>query len=156
MDILHNIGELFLGAVPTIIVVLILYFFLKWAFFTPLQQAMADRKIRIDGARAEAVAAEAEARQETEAYHAALQKARAEIYGEQEAARQAELEGRAKLLKAVRSRAQEDVAAAKKSIDADLAAARAEVERQTPELASAIARAILQKPASPLGGGAAR
>ncbi len=156
MDILHNIGDLFLGAVPTIIVVLILYFFLKWAFFTPILKAIAERNARIEGARKEAAAVEAEARQETDAYNAALRGARAEIYGEQEAARQAALEGRAKLLKAVRSRAQEDVAAAKKKIDADFASARAEVAHQTPELASAIARAILEKPASPLRGGAAR
>ncbi|HTX14240.1 MAG TPA: hypothetical protein VMD77_03015 [Candidatus Baltobacteraceae bacterium] len=155
MEILHQLGELFLEAVPTIIVVLLFYAFLRWAFFGPIQKAMAERSARIEGARAEAASVEAEAKQELDAYHEALRKARAQIYGEQEAARQAALDERAKLLKAMRSRSQEDVAAAKKKIAADFAAARAEIERQTPTLADQIARAILDKPFS-LRGGAAR
>jgi F-type H+-transporting ATPase subunit b len=155
MEILHQLGELFLEAVPTIIVVLLFYAFLRWAFFGPIQKAMAERSARIEGARAEAASVEAEAKQELDAYHEALRKARAQIYGEQEAARQAALDERAKLLKAMRSRSQEDVAAAKKKIAADFAAARAEIERQTPTLADQIARAILDKPSS-LRGGAAR
>jgi F0F1-type ATP synthase membrane subunit b/b' len=98
---------------------------------------------------------EAEARQELDAYNEALKKARAEIYAEQEAARQAVLEDRAKLLKAMRARAMEEVAAAKKKIASEFEAARAELERQTPELASQIVRAILENP-SPLREGAPR
>ena len=155
MEILHSIGELFLEAVPTIVVVLLFYFFLRWAFFGPIQKAMAERDARIAGARAEAAAVEAAAKQELDSYNEALRKARAEIYGEQEAARQAALDSRAKLLKSMRARALEDVTAAKRRIAADLESARAEVELQTPALASEIARMILEKP-SPLRGGAAR
>jgi F-type H+-transporting ATPase subunit b len=155
MEILHSIGELFLEAVPTIVVVLLFYFFLRWAFFGPIQKAMAERDARIAGARAEAAAVEAAAKQELDSYNEALRKARAEIYGEQEAARQAALDSRAKLLKSMRARALEDVTAAKRRISADLESARAEVELQTPALASEIARMILEKPSS-LRGGAAR
>ena len=146
MEIVHQLGKLFLGAVPTVIVVLLFYFFMRWAFFGPFMKAMAERNARIEGARAEAAAVEAEAKQELDSYNEALRKARAEIYGEQEAARQAALDNRAKLLKAMRSRTQEDVNAAKKRIAAELESARAEIERQTPELASQIARAILHNP----------
>jgi F0F1-type ATP synthase membrane subunit b/b' len=155
MEILHQLGELFLEAVPTIIVVLLFYAFLRWAFFSPIQKAMAERNARIEGARTETASVEAEAKQELDAYHEALRKARAQIYGEQEAARQAALDERAKLLKAMRSRSQEDVAAAKKKIAAEFAAARAEIERQTPILADQIARTILDRPSS-LRGGAER
>ena len=155
MEILHQLGELFLEAVPTIVVVLLFYAFLRWAFFGPIQKAMAERAARIEGARAEAAAVEAEAKQELDTYHEALRKARAEIYAEQEASRQAALDERAKLLKAMRSRSQEDVVAAKKKIAADVAAAHAEIERQAPALANQIARTILDKPSS-LRGGAAR
>ena len=96
MEILHQLGQLFLGAVPTVIIVLIFYFFMRWAFFTPIQKAMAERQARIEGARAEAAAVEAEAKQELDTYNEALRKARAEIYGEQEATRQAALEERAR------------------------------------------------------------
>ena len=153
MEIVHQLGELFLGAVPTIIIVLLFYFFLNWTFFKPIQKAMAEREARIEGARAEAASVEAAAKQELDTYNEAMKKARAEIYGEQELARQKALDERAKLLKTLRGRAQEEVDAAKKRIAAELAAARAEVERETPALANNIARIILERP-SP--GGAAR
>jgi F-type H+-transporting ATPase subunit b len=155
MDILHQLGELFLEAVPTVVIVLVFYVFMRWAFFGPIQRAMAERKARIEGARAEAAAVEAEAQKELDAYQEALRKARAEIYAEQEASRQAALDDRAKLLKAMRSRSQEEVTAAKKKIGAEFAAARAEIERQAPALANQIARTILDKP-SALRGGAAQ
>ncbi len=155
MEIVHQIGELFLEAVPTIVIVLLFYFFLRWAFFTPIQRAMAERDARIEGARVEAATVEAEAKQELDSYNDALRKARAVIYAEQEASRQVALDSRSKLLKSMRARAQEDVSAAKKRIAAEFAAARAQVELETPSLASEIARAILEKP-SPLSGGATR
>jgi F-type H+-transporting ATPase subunit b len=156
MEIVHQLEQLFLGAVPTVIVVLLLYFFMKWAFFGPVMKAMAERSAKIEGARAEAAAAEAGAKQELDAYNDALRKARAEIYLQQEAARQQALDSRAQLLKTIRSHAQDDVNAAKKRIAAELEAARAEVERATPELAAQIAQAILKNPTGDAGRGAAR
>ncbi len=155
MDILHQLGELFLDAVPTVVIILLFYFFLRGAFFQPIQKAMAERSARIEGARTEAAAVEAAAKKELDSYREAMSKARAEIYGEQEAARQSALEERARLLKARRARAQEEVDAAKVRIDQELESARAEIERQTPELAKNIARVILEEP-SPLRGGAAQ
>jgi F0F1-type ATP synthase membrane subunit b/b' len=153
MDILHQLGDLFLRALPTAIVVFLFYLFLRWAFFNPVEKAMAERAARIEGARAEAAKVEAEAKQELDDYHAALRRARGEIYAEQEAARQRALDDRAKLLKATRSRAQEEVAKVKQEIAANLESARAEVEQQTPALANEIARMILERP-SPANGGA--
>jgi F0F1-type ATP synthase membrane subunit b/b' len=154
MEILHQLGELFLEAVPTIVIVLLFYAFMRWAFFGPIQKAMAERGARMEGARAEAAKVTAEAQHEVDSYHQALRKARAEIYGEQEAARQAALDERARLLKTMRARVQEDVVAAKKKIAADFEAARAQIERETPALANAIARMILEKPLILRGGAA--
>jgi F-type H+-transporting ATPase subunit b len=144
MEILHQLGELFLDSVPTVVIVLLFYAFLRWAFFTPIQKAMAERSARIEGARAEAAKVEAEAKNELDAYNDAMKKARAKIYGEQEAARQAVLNERGRLLQAMRNRVQEEVAAAKKRIAAETASARTEIERQAPELAAEIARAVLE------------
>lgn len=155
MDILHSLGQLFLGSVPTIIIVLLFYLFLRSVFFTPMQRAMAEREARIDGARAEAAVVEAEAKHETESYHDALRQARAAIFNEQETVRREALENRAKLLKAMRVRAQEEVVAATKRIGAESQATRAQVEREAPTLAGDIVRVILEKPSS-LGGGVAR
>ena len=153
MDIFRQLGELFLQAVPTVVIVFLFYFFLRWAFFTPIEKAMAERNARIEGARAEAARLEAAAKQELDTYNDALRKARGQIYVEQEAARQAVLDERGRLLKAMRSRAQEEVDAAKKRISAEAGAARAEIERQIPEIAAQITRSILEG-ASPSRGGA--
>ena len=152
MGILHQLGELFLQAVPTVVIVFLFYLFMRWAFFTPIQKAMDERRARIEGAREEAAKADAEAKKELDAYNEALRKARAEIYAEQEAARQAVLDERQRLLKAMRSRAQEDVASGKKKVAEENEAARAEIERNIPALASEIARMILEKPAPSPGG----
>jgi F0F1-type ATP synthase membrane subunit b/b' len=155
MVILHQLGELFLEALPTVFIVLTFFAFMRWAFFRPILSAMAERDARIEGARTEAAVVEAEARQELDAYRDALRKARAQIYAEQEASRQTALDSRAQLLKAMRGRALEDVAAAKKRIVAEVASARAQIELETPALANNIARIILEKPSS-LSGGSSR
>ena len=59
MEILQQLGELFLEAVPTVITVFLFYLFMRWAFFGPIQKAMAERSAKIAGARA--IAAEVEA-----------------------------------------------------------------------------------------------
>jgi F-type H+-transporting ATPase subunit b len=155
MEIAHQLGELFLGAIPTVIIFLLFYLFLSWAFFTPIQKAMAERKAAIEGARSEAARVEAEAKHELDTYNQALKSALAKIYEEQEAARQAVLDERAQLLRAMRTRSQEEVSEAKKKVAADLEAARAEIERQTPALASEIARSILER-RPPSGAGVRR
>jgi F0F1-type ATP synthase membrane subunit b/b' len=146
MAILHQLAILFLDAVPTVVLFLLFYAFLRWAFFKPLQTKMAERAARIEGARSEAAAVEAEAKHELDAYHQALRKARAEIFLQQEAARQAALESRAKFLKAMHTRTQEEVAAAKARITEDFNAALAQVEAESPELAREIVRTILKSP----------
>ncbi|MGB8541238.1 MAG: hypothetical protein WCD49_06320 [Candidatus Acidiferrales bacterium] len=150
MEILHQLAELFLQAVPTVVIVFLFYLFLRWAFFTPIQRAMAERDAKIEGARREAAELEAEAARALQEYNETLRKVRAEIYAEQEAARQAALDERARLLKALRSRALEEVVAAKKEVAAELTVASREVALQTDSLAAEIVRAILESP-SPQG-----
>ena len=152
MEILHQLGDLFLQAVPTVIIVFLFYLFMRWAFFTPIQKAMAERSAKIEGAREEAMAVEAAAKKDLENYNEALRKAQGEIYVEQEEARQAVLEERAKNLKAMRTLARKEVDEGKKRIEVELADARKEVERQTPELAAAIAHGILEGGNLPRGG----
>jgi len=155
MEILRQIGNLFLQAVPTVVLVFLFYLFMRWAFFTPIQKAMAERESKIEGARKDAAAVQAAANQDLQNYNEALKKARAEIYAEQEAARQAIVEERAKNLKAMRTLAQKEVAEAKKRIDMELAAARKQIEASAPEIAREITSSILEKPLT-LQGGAGR
>lgn len=152
MEILNQLGELFLEAVPTVVLVFLFYLFLRWSFFRPIEHVLAERSARIEGARAEAAAAQAAAQQEIDSYNEALKKARAEVYAAQEAERQAVLDERAKVLRAARGAAQERIRAAKERIAAELAAARGELEKQVPVLASEIVRTILERePETPSG-----
>src|SRR6202044_2925029 len=106
MEILRQLGDLFLQAVPTVIIVFLFYLFMRWAFFTPIQKAIAEREAKIEGARKDAATVQAAANQDLQDYNDALKKARAEIYAEQEVARQAILQERSKNLKATRPRRQ--------------------------------------------------
>ncbi len=150
MEILQQLGELFLSAVPTVLIVFVFYLFLRANFFAPLERAMTERTRRVEGARAEAQAAQAAAKEKLAAYQEAIKKARGQIYTEQEAARQAILDERAKLLRNARHSAEQTIHAAKKRIAGELATARAELEGQSASLAAEIARAILEpRPATP-------
>ncbi len=152
-EILHQLADLFLEALPIVILVFLFYLFLNAFFFRPLLNAMAERAKRIDGAKAEAAAAQATAKDEMARYNEALKKARAEIYLDQEATRQAALDERTKLLRALRTRNQETIHVAKERIAAEFNAALADIEKQSPALAIQITRMILEN-AGPAAGGA--
>ena len=145
MEILHQLGELFLQAVPTVLVFFLFYLFLRGSFFAPLDRVLAERRARTEGARRAAESSQAAAQEKIRAYQEALKKARGEIYAEQESARRGILEERAALIRHTRSRANEEVRAAKDKISADLATARADLEKESQGLAGEIARAILQR-----------
>ena len=75
MEILHQLGELFLAAVPTAVFVLIFYFFLRWSFFGPITRVMAERHASIEGARRYAESVRAAAQEKNKTYQETLRKA---------------------------------------------------------------------------------
>src|SRR5271167_3635606 len=76
MGLLAQLKGLLLQAVPTIILVILFYFFLRSQFFGPLLHAMDERDLRTEGARREAEESTAAAQKAREEYEAALRKAR--------------------------------------------------------------------------------
>jgi F-type H+-transporting ATPase subunit b len=149
MAIVHQLGELFLGAVPTVLLILIFYFILKSLFFKPLLAVMAEREARSIGAQKAAEAAQSAASEKIKKYQEALKKARNEIYAEQEMARKKLLDERAAVLKEARTKFFADVATAKERVAGELAAARCDVEAGTAKLAAEIATRVLQPSAGP-------
>jgi len=147
--IVHQLGELFLQAVPTVLVILLFYFILRAVFFKPLLAVMAERDSRTVGAQKAAEAAQAAAAHKVKQYQEALRQARGQVYVEQEAARKKLLEERAAQIKEARTRAASEVAAAKARVAAELAAARRDMEASVAELSAEIARRILQAPPRP-------
>jgi F-type H+-transporting ATPase subunit b len=148
-DLVHQIGELFLRAVPVGLIVLVFYLVLRSVFFKPLLQVMAEREARTLGAQKAAEAAQAAAAEKVKQHEEALRQAKAKVYAEQEAERKKALDERAAFLKETRSKAMDEVNRAKQDIARQLEAAKKELEGNIPELATEIARRVLQVGAGP-------
>lgn len=153
-EMVHQLGELFLQAVPSVLIILLFYFILRSLFFKPLLKVMAERDARTLGAQKAAEVAQAAAVAKDNQYQDALKHARAQVYAEQEAARKKLLDERAEQIKQARAAAAAQVAAAKERISVEIAAARRELESTTAQLSAEIAARIL--PSAPRSGGTAR
>jgi len=147
--IVHQLGELFLQAVPTVLIILLFYFILRALFFKPLLAVMAERDSRTVGAKNASEAAQAAAGEKVKQYQEALRQARGQVYAEQEAARKKLLDERAAQIKEARVRASGEVNAAKARVAAELAAARRDVESTVAQLSAEIANRILEAPPRP-------
>jgi F-type H+-transporting ATPase subunit b len=145
----QQLGELFLQAVPIVLILLVFYIILKFLFFGPLLKVIAEREARTIGAQKEAEAAQAAAAEKTKQYQDALKQARTDLYVEQENARKKLLDMRAQELKDARTKAATVVATAKERIEQESAAARQEIESSITPLAAQVARRVLQSTRPP-------
>jgi len=148
-EIVHQLGELFLQAVPTVLIILVFYLVLRTLFFQPLLKVMAERDARTQGAQKAAEAAQAAAAEKVKQYQDSLKQAHAQVYAEQDAARKKLLDERAALLKDARAKASAEVSAGKDRVAKELAAARRDVEATVAQLSAEIARKVLLAPSSP-------
>ena len=143
-ETLHQLGELLLGSVPTVILVALLYAFYTAIVHQPLRRVLEERRSRTEGAveksRADIAAVEAR----TEEYEQRLREARAAVFRAQEARRQAALQARVTAVNGARARAQAQVQAAKRDIEADRMAAQAGLQKEAAALAAEIVRRVLQ------------
>lgn len=141
---LQQLGELLLGAVPTVILLALLYALYTTIVHKPLQRVLAERRSKTEGAveksRADIAAAEAR----TAEYEQKLREARAAVFRAQEARRQVVLQARTSALHEARSKAQVQVQAAKKDIENDRAAAETGLPAEAATLAQQIVRRVLQ------------
>jgi F-type H+-transporting ATPase subunit b len=142
--IVHQLGELFLQAVPTVLIILLFYFILRALFFKPLLAVMAERDSRTVGAQKASEAAQTATAEKVKQYQEALRQARGQVYAAQDASRKKLLDERAAQIKEARTKASDEVSAAKTRLAAELAAARRDVETTVAQLSAEIARRILQ------------
>jgi len=154
VEIFNQLGDLFLAAVPTVIIVFLFYFFMRWSFFKPMERVLSERHKRAEGARVEAEASRAAAHEKQRVYSDTVKKARTEVFAEQEVQRRRTLEDRQSTINAARATAQSALQEAKKEIAAEVKAAEAELERSKDNLANDIAEAILA--GSPAGPGSSQ
>jgi len=141
---LRQLGELLLGAVPTVILLSLLYVLYSTIVHKPLQRVLAERRSKTEGAveksRADIAAAEAR----TSEYEQMLREARASVFRAQEARRKAVLDARAAAMNDARSKAQAQVQAAKADIEKDREAAQAGLQGEAQSLAVEIMRRVLE------------
>jgi F-type H+-transporting ATPase subunit b len=143
-ETLHQLGELLFGAVPTVVLLTLLYAFYANIVHKPLRHVLEERRSKTEGAveksRADIAAAEAR----TAEYEQRMREARATVFRAQEARRQAAVQTRANALAEARKRAQSQVQAAKKDIEKDQEAAQAALQGEAAALAQEILRRVLQ------------
>jgi F-type H+-transporting ATPase subunit b len=150
-SLVHQIGELFLRAVPVALIVLVFYFVLRSLFFKPILAVMAEREARTIGAQRSAEAAQAAAAEKIRQYQEALRQAKAKVYAEQEAERKTLLDERAAALKQARTKASAEVSAARQRVVSELEAAKKDIETSATQLAMEIATRAMQVAPGPMG-----
>lgn len=153
---LRQVGQLLLDAIPTVVLLLLLYVIYQNFLRKPMERVLAQRRERTEGAVAQARAEVATAESRTQEYEHKLREARLAIFKAQDARRQQAQQLRTQALAEARQRAQQQLKEAKVAIDQDMAEARANLQGETQRLASDIIRTVL-KPAgaTPATGGPA-
>jgi F-type H+-transporting ATPase subunit b len=142
------LGGLFVNAIPTVILVILLHFYLKVVLFGPLRRVMKQREALTEGTRKAAEAALASAERKTAEYDAKFREARAEVYREQEVTRQRWLADQAAQVAQAKASAETAVKQAREELAVETEAARNNLAGTSEALADQIASSILPRSAA--------
>lgn len=150
-EIGQQLGALLLGAVPTILLFILLVIAYQFLVQRPLGRALAERRARTEGAVENAHRAIAQAEAKAAEYADKLRHARAEIFKMREQrAKQRNVEREA-ALDAARKAAGAKVGQARVEIDAEAERARQGIQGSAGQLANQVVQAVL-----PLAAGSSR
>jgi F-type H+-transporting ATPase subunit b len=145
---LQALGGILLQAIPTIVLLLIVHFYLKWMFFRPMRELLEKRREATEGARESADAMLKQASQKTATLEAALRKARDEIYQENEEQRRRWIGEQTNRLEEARRESRELIHKAKQELDAEAETAKRSLTATAETLAEDIVRSLLGGKAS--------
>ena len=146
---LRQLGELLLGAVPTVILLATLYILYTFLVHRPLTVVLVERRNRTQGAMEKARADIAAAEARTAEYEQRLREARQKVFNNQEARRQQATQSRTEVVNQARARAQEQVTQARAAIEVDKQQAMSNLQSDAARLATDIVRTVLRPVASP-------
>lgn len=154
-ETLRQLGELLLGAIPTVILFVIAYLAYRYILHAPLARVLEERHAltvgAVERARADVSAAEAK----TAEYEQRLREAKIAIFKAQEARRQKALQIRSEAVQAARAAAGQRIGEARQALERDMAAAKSALLPESERLAGEVIRTIL-KPAQAAQPGGAR
>jgi len=146
---LRQLGELLLGAVPTIILLATLYALYGFLVHRPLMAVLAERRSRTQGAMEKARADIAAAEARTADYEQRLREARQKVFKNLEARRQQAMQTRSEVVNQARARAQEQVKQARAVMEQDKQEAMTRLQSDAGRLATDIVRTVLRPVAPP-------
>jgi F-type H+-transporting ATPase subunit b len=147
---LRQLGELLLGAVPTVILLATLSILYNFLVHRPLTAVLEERRARTQGAMEKARADIAAAEARTADYEQRLREARQKVFKNQEARRQQASQVRMQAVTQARTRAQEQSEQARVAIEADKKEAMSKLQSDAGRLAADIVRIVLRPVASPI------
>jgi F-type H+-transporting ATPase subunit b len=141
--IAKSIGELLLGAVPTMVFFIVLVIAYGFLVRRPLDAVLAERRRRTSGAVEQARSAMSAAEAETAVFEDKLRAARAEIYAARDRRLAKWAAERESMLNEARSVTAAKIDAAKLELERGTAEARTQIEAMSGELSAKILRAVL-------------
>jgi len=145
---LHQLADLLLKAVPTIIFFALLTVYLKHVFFNPLARVLDERKKATEGVRQIAQNAFAAADQKASEFQRALQLARAEMEQEHEALRRRWTDEQMETIRKARAEADQTILQARQQIADEVRRAEAELKASVTSLSDRIVSSLLRRRAA--------
>jgi len=142
---LQALNGILIKSIPTIILLVLLHQFLKAVLFGPVEKMLKERDSLTHGARKAAEHSLANAERKTAEYEAKLRDAKSVVYKEQEDTRKTWLNDQTEQVARAKADAGVQVDTAKKTIQAETAAARTELEQTTAALADQIATSLVTR-----------
>jgi len=142
---LRALGEILLKAVPTFVLVLVLYAYLTRMFFRPLEKVLQQRYEATEGARKLADESLARAAAKTQDYEAALQAARGSVYQELSGLRRQLQDERSAALEEARKQAEAQIAQAKAGLEQEITQLKQNLAGESDALANQISATVLSR-----------
>lgn len=142
-EIVQQVGALLVGAMPTVVLFIVLVLSYQFLVQGPLTATLKQRRARTDGAIEDAHKAIAQAEARAAEYAAKLRLARAEVYKVREQRVKQWGTERDAALDAARKAASLKVGEAKAALEAEAELARKSIQSSAAELASQVVRAVL-------------
>jgi F-type H+-transporting ATPase subunit b len=151
---LKQLGDLLLGAIPTVVLLLALYGLYHVLVHKPLEAVLAERRKRTQGAVEQARADIGVAAQRASEYENRLREARLAVFKALDNRRKQAMEARTAAVSQARERAHQQIAQAKAQVEQETAAARATLAVSSDSIANQIIQTVLQSagPATVVGG----
>ncbi|MFP5226093.1 MAG: hypothetical protein ACLGXA_00585 [Acidobacteriota bacterium] len=142
-ELLKQLGDLALGAIPTLILFIFLVLAYRFILYGRLVKTREERRARTTGALEKSRLAIGQADVRTQEYEAKLRAARAEIFRGREQRLQRLNADKESALAAARQAAQQQVQAAQAALTAQSEDARRQIEASASQLAAQVLAAVL-------------